>query len=170
MSKKVRVSFYRPHRRVTEDNLFTDPTTGELTYMPSMTKQEFQHECDINNVIKSFSTTGMFKHVSARAAQGAYQDLPDAFDFQESLHQVQMARDAFMTLPSKVRSRFGNDPAEFLAFTHDPENKAELAALGLTLPPPPPIPPMEVKIVSTEPTGGDGGTPPSQGPKGPGAS
>lgn len=167
MSKQKLHGFYRPHRRVTEDNLYMSPDTGELVPMPSMTKQEFQNECDINNVVKSFSATGMYKHVSARAAQGSYQDLPDSFDFQESLHQVHEAREAFMSLPAKLRSRFGNDPAEFLAFTHDPANADEMLTLGLRVPPPPPIPPTEVKIVATEPTGGEGGSPPSGGAKAP---
>ncbi|UDN67771.1 internal scaffolding protein [robinz microvirus RP_112] len=163
----ARYSFYRPHPRVTEDNLYTDPVTGELTLMPSMTKQEFQFECDINNVIKSFSQTGMFKHVSANASLGAYQDLPDGTDFQEALHEVQRAREAFMTLPSKLRSRFGNDPAEFLAFTHDPSNLDELRSLGLANPAPLPSPPVVVTIAPTGGTGGDGGTPPVAGAKAP---
>jgi len=146
MTKAKIRGFYRPHARVTEDNFSLDPVTGEFTYLPSMTKQEFQFECDINNVIKSFSQTGMFKHVSARAGAGAYQDLPDSYDFQDALHQVQQARDAFMPLPSKLRSRFGNDPAEFLAFTHDPANKDELVSLGLAVPPPPPPAPIVVTL------------------------
>lgn len=135
--------------------------------MPSMTKQEFQAECDINNVIKAFSQTGMFKHVSTRAAEGAYTDLPEAFDFQESLHEVQRAREAFMTLPAKIRSRFGNDPAEFLSFTHDPNNLEELRTLGLANPPPLPPRPVVVTIAPTEGTGGDGGVPPVVGAKAP---
>jgi len=166
MTKSLR-SFYRPHKRVTQDNLSPDPQTGELVYLPSMTKQEFQFECDINNVIKSFSQTGMFKHVSARAASGSYEDLPESYDFQESLDQVARAREAFMTLPSKLRARFGNDPAEFLAFAHDPGNLEELRTLGLAKPPPPPISPVEVKIVSPQGTGGDGGAPPVAGAKAP---
>lgn len=148
MAKQKLYGFYRPHRRVTFDNLVPDPKTGEFVYLPSMTKQEFQAECDINNVIKSFSQTGMFKHVSARAAEGAYQDLPDGFDFQESLHTVNRAREAFMTLPAKVRQRFGHDPAEFLAFSADPSNLEELRQLGLAKAPAPPAPPLEV-IVKT---------------------
>ena len=160
-------SFYRPHKRVVEDNLSVDPMTGELEYLPSMTKQEFQAECDINNVVKSFSATGMFKHVSVRAALGTYEDLPDPSDFQHALHEVQRARDAFMTLPSKIRSRFGNDPQEFLAFTSDPSNLDELRTLGLANPAPPPIAPVAVTIAPTTPTGGEGGSPPSQAPKAP---
>ncbi|UDN67710.1 internal scaffolding protein [robinz microvirus RP_101] len=160
-------TFFRPHPRITEDNLSPDPTTGELTYLPSMTKQEFQFECDINNVIKSFSQTGMFKHVSSRASQGAYEDLPDGADFQEALNEVHRAREAFMTLPSKLRSRFGNDPAEFLAFTHDPGNLDELRSLGLANPAPLPPPPVVVTLAPTEGTGGDGGAPPVAGAKAP---
>ncbi|QCQ84657.1 internal scaffolding protein [Blackfly microvirus SF02] len=167
MTKSKLMGFFRPHPRFTEDNLYADPQTGELTKMPSMTKQEFRDECDINNVIKAFSTTGMFKHVSARAAAGTYQDLPDSVDFQESLHEVQKAREAFMTLPAKLRGRFFNDPAEFLAFTHNPDNLEELRSLGLATPAPPPIPPVVVTIAPTEGTGGDGGAPPVVGAKAP---
>jgi len=167
MTKKTLFGFYRPHPRVVQDNLRPDPVTGELLPLPSMTKQEFQYECDINNVIKAFSSTGMFKHVSANAGSGVYLDLPDSMDFQDALHQVHQARDAFMTLPAKLRSRFGNDPAEFLAFTHDPKNLEELRSLGLAKPEPVPPPPVVVTMAPTEPTGGDGGSPPSQAPKAP---
>lgn len=129
--KTVLRSFYRPHARVQEDGGMVNHVTGEVTYPPSMTKQEFQAECDINNILKHFSATGMLRHVSAKAATGAYQDLPDAVDFQESLHTVQRATEAFMTLPSKLRARFDNEPAEFLAFVTDPANADELRTLGL---------------------------------------
>lgn len=162
-----RLGFYRPHKPVRFDNLSLDPVTGELAPLPSMTKQEFRDECDINNVIKSFSQSGMFKHVSARAAEGQYLDLPDQVDYQESLDRIRDAQATFMTLPSALRRRFGDDPAEFLAFVHDPQNTEELRTLGLANPLPTPTPPVEVKIVSPEPVGGDGGTPPSQAPKAP---
>lgn len=174
MAKQTRFGFYRAHERVTFDNTVVDLKTGELVYLPSMTKQEFQTECDINNVIKSFSASGMLRHVSARAAEGAYQDLPDSYDFQESLHQVQRAREAFMTLPAKIRSRFGNDPAEFLAFSHDPANLDELRTLGLATPVAPAPAPVEVIIKappgsssSTGGAGGTGGNPPAGPSSGP---
>lgn len=129
--KPVIRSFYRPHARVQEDGGIINHVTGEVTYPPSLTKQEFQAECDINNILKHFSTTGMLRHVSAKASEGAYQDLPDSVDFQESLHTVQRATEAFMTLPSKLRARFDNEPTEFLAFVTDPANADELRTLGL---------------------------------------
>lgn len=161
MEKKY--SFYRPHARLQFDNV--DPVTGEV--MPSMTKQEFQAECDINNVIKSFSQTGMFRHVSAKAAVGTYEDLPDGIDFQEALHTVNHAREVFLTLPSKIRERFGHDPAVFLEFSSNPSNLAELRVLGLALPEAAPVAPVEVKIVNPVESGGAGGSPPAGGAKAP---
>jgi len=148
-------SFYRPHKRLQFDNELVNPHTGEVTHPPSMTKQEFKAECDINNIIKQFSATGMMRHVSAKAAMGMYTDLPYSIDFQESLALVQDARDRFMTLPAKVRDRFHQDPAEFLDFMSDPDNKQEALDLGLLNPPQIPTSyPVEV--------GGAGGTPPAE--------
>lgn len=126
--------FYRKHKRVVFDG--SHPDTGE--FLPSMTKQSFKAECDINNIIKSFSQTGMINHISQRRAQ--YVDLPDSVDFQEAIATVELARTAFMTLPSKVRDRFQNDPEQFLAFLHDPKNEDEARALGLLNPKPAPPP------------------------------
>lgn len=153
-------SFYRPHKRVTADNLYTDPVTGEVTEMPSMAKQEFKFECDINNVIKQFKPHHMAQMLAANLASGAYADLPDDYDFQAALELVKDAEKRFMTIPSKVRERFGHDPAVFLAFASNPDNLAEMRSLGLAVPEPPIPGPMEVRIV-------DGGNPPSEGAKAP---
>lgn len=156
--KPASFGFYRPHDRVEERGELVDPATGVVTIPPSMTKQSHRDECDINNILKQFKKTGIVRHISARAAQGAYQDLPDPIDFQDALHMVMQAEQAFEDLPSVVRSRFNNDPAAFLAFTSDPANAAELVELGLAtaqaqepgpVTPPAPTPPSSP---------GDGGT------------
>lgn len=135
-------SFYYPHDR--SDTWWTgeleDPQTGEIYSPPSMTKQSFLAECDINNIIKQFKVTGMIQHMSAQASKGAYLDLPPPTDFQEALNTVLAAEDSFATLPSKIRARFDNDPQEFLVFMADPANQDEIISLGLgtdTRPPPP---------------------------------
>jgi len=140
----AKYSFYRPHERVTERNEMVSPVTGEVTNPPSMTKQEFIAECDINNIIKAYSVTGMLTHVNARAKMGVYEDLPDETDFQMSLEIIRQGETAFMTLPAKIRDRFHNEPAEFLAFLANPENLEEARTLGLAnpAPPPPPAPPL----------------------------
>ncbi|QCQ84588.1 internal scaffolding protein [Blackfly microvirus SF02] len=149
MAKKLH-SFYRPHPRLQEQGELVNPVSGEVTYPPSMTKQEFQAECDINNILKHFSVTGMLRHVSAKAASGAYQNLPDGQDFQDSLHTVQRATEAFMTLPSKLRARFDNEPSQFLSFVTNPANADELRKLGLANKIPEIVPTL-VKVIPDEP-------------------
>lgn len=127
---------YLPHKRITYDNEVIDPKTGELVKLPSMTKQEFVKQCDINNIIKEFSLTGQINHINAQAAQGRFLDLPDDLDFQSSLHTVKAAQDAFQALPAAIRNRFHGDPAEFMAFCGNPSNAAELIELGIRERPP----------------------------------
>lgn len=128
---KAGYSFYRPHERVVFTNALTNPHTGEVTYPPSRTKQQFKDECDINNIIKAFKVTRQITHMRANFEQGAYMDLPDPLDFQESLNVVLAAEASFATLPAKVRERFGNDPQGFLAFMADPANQDEIIKMGL---------------------------------------
>lgn len=125
-TSKKRYSFYRPHERVQKFNV---DDFGVI--LPSMTKQEFARECDINNIVKAFSVTGQWNHISAKAASGAYVDLPDAIDLQVSLQVIQEANTAFMSLPAHVRDRFHNEPANFLEFVNKPENLAEMRKMGL---------------------------------------
>lgn len=125
------IGFYQPHPPVNYTGELVHPVTGEVYKPPSMTKQEFVAECDINNVLKQYKATGIMSHISSKAAQGAYTDLPDPLDYQESLHIVAQAQESFATLPSAVRNRFQNDPEQFLAFLADPKNYDEAKKLGL---------------------------------------
>lgn len=140
---KPKFTFYRPHKRVQYTGELVDPHTGQVTRPPSLTKQEFVKECDVNNVIKSYSPRAMAALIAENAARARYEDLPDEIDFQQSMQLVRDAEAAFMTLPAKVRDRFGQDPAQFLAFISDRANIEEARALGLVkpLPPEPPSPP-----------------------------
>lgn len=142
----AKYNFYRPHKRVTFDGTRVHPFTGEILKDPSKTKQAHIKECDINLILKQFSVTGMVKHVNANAALGRYMDLPDHLDFQQAHQLVVDAEKAFMSLPAKVRDKFGQDPAAFLAFMSDPTNRAEAIELGLVVPPPK----QETPPVSTE--------------------
>jgi len=137
---KAKHALYRPHARVTEDGEIVNHITGEVSRPPSMTKQEFAKECDINNIIKAFSITGQFNHISAKAASGAFIDLPDKIDLQTSLSIIEEANAAFGSLPAHVRDRFHNDPANFLEFSYKLENLPEMRKMGLA-PEAPPEPP-----------------------------
>nr|QJB20028.1 MAG: internal scaffolding protein [Microvirus sp.] len=99
---------------------------------PTRTQQQFAEECDINYIMKKYETTGEF---STHFKQGGrYADFSNITDFQDMLHTVQYAQDAFMTLPAEIRSRFRNDPQQILTFLQDPKNYDEGVKLGLLQP------------------------------------
>lgn len=96
---------------------------------PSRTKQSFKDECDVNNIMRKYQQTGLLNHVNR--FRGDYADYTGVQDYQASLNQVLAANEAFSSLPSKLRARFGNDPALFLDFVGDPDNRDEMERLGL---------------------------------------
>lgn len=127
--------FYRPHKRVQYTGELVNHKTGEFYTPERRVKQSFVAECDINTIMKQYSQTGQLKHISANAQKGAYLDLPDEIDFQQSLAIVAQAEASFASLPSKTRDRFSNDPAKFLEFLSNPENRDEAIKLGLVTAP-----------------------------------
>jgi len=52
-------------------------------------------------------------------------------DFTASMEIVARGQTMFEELPSSIRTRFENDPAKFLDFVQDEENKEEMQELGL---------------------------------------
>ena len=109
-------SAYSPHFRVSFE------TSG-----PSLTKQSFKQECDVNNILKNYNKTGVMPE---NFNPGEYRDL-DGTDYQEYMQTVASANSMFEELPSALRKRFKNDPAQLLSFVHDDKNVAEAQNLGL---------------------------------------
>ena len=101
---------------------------SSLNTDPSLTQQQFKDECDINNIIKTYSQTGVLP-VSKKV--GAFLDVSNVTDYQTSLQTVYEAQRAFDALPSKIRTRFENDPNLLLAFIEDDKNYDEALSLGL---------------------------------------
>lgn len=96
---------------------------------PSLTKQCFQSECDINSIMKKWERTGVLENVRAR--QGHYGDFTNVSDYQSAVNAVVNAQEAFDSFPATLRARFRNDPALFLEFVDDPSNIEEMISLGL---------------------------------------
>lgn len=97
--------------------------------LPTMAKQSFKDECDVNKIMERFEKTGLISHVNKY--QGDYGDAVGIQDYHASMNQVIAAQEAFDSLPSKIRARFGNNPGDFLNFMENPENKDEAIQLGL---------------------------------------
>lgn len=130
------------------------------TVGPSLTRQSSKRECDVNRIMERFEKTGVLDHHNQ--FQGAYGDFTNTpQDYHETVNQVIEANDMFMSLPSKIRKTFGNDPAQFVEFVADPDNGPQLVKMGLaeTL-----DPIQEVIDRSTPPKPS---TPPKEAPKAP---
>lgn len=116
-------------------------TTGEITTpkpnqkiftIPTQTKQSFQKECDINNVMSHYEKTGILTHV--REGQPHYGDFEGADDYHSAMNRILEAQDAFMAIPSQIRAQFANDPGKFLEFAQDPDNHDQMVEMGLINP------------------------------------
>jgi len=101
-----------------------------LSFPPNSrwTKQSFKDECDINTIMSRYQSTGELPDLARSAPQ--YLDAT-GFDYQEMQNQIVEAQNLFDALPSKVRNRFANNPAEFIDFCSDPANRSELLSMGL---------------------------------------
>jgi len=96
---------------------------------PSMTQQQFADECDVNNILKSYTEIGHMR--PNPQSQLIYGDFSAITDFQEAIHTVRNAQSAFDALPAKIRSRFENNPSKLVEFCKDSANLPEAIKLGL---------------------------------------
>lgn len=119
---------------------------------PSLTKQEFAEDCDINLLMSRYEKTGVITHVNKAVPQ--YLDLSDVPDLQRAIEIAREAETAFMQLPAAVRREFDNDPIKFVQFAEDPTNVDQLRAWGLAKPAELPPQPVEVKVVGDPPADG----------------
>jgi len=133
---------------------FTRPGSmaGAINFATALdrTHQEFKDECDINVLMRRYEATGVMPQPWKSPPVAQYGDFSEAPDYFEAQRILATARDQFSGLPSRVRARFNNDPAQLLAFVHDDANLEEARKLGLLrdqAPPagPPPTPPDQGK-------------------------
>lgn len=124
--------------------------TGLACLDESRTEQEHAEEADINYIADRFMRTGEAPQVLNLPTEGDFEGI---FDFQTAMNTIAQAKQEFMTLPAKVRTRFGNDPAQLLEFVKDKNNRDEAIKLGF-IPKPEPTPdpkPVEKPTENTDP-------------------
>lgn len=116
---------------------------------PSLTKQCFKDESDINFIVKKFglhhsvnkdgsiNTSNIpeeyFTSLSSSGVSdvSAYSSLLDGKSYQDVLNAIASVSTSFEYLPSAIRSRFKNDPSLFLDYVKNPDNIPEMTKLGL---------------------------------------
>lgn len=136
--------------------------TGLLCEDDSLTQQQFAEEADINYIADKFMRTGELPQVLNMPTAGDFEGI---FDFQTAMNTIAQAKQEFMSLPAKIRTRFNNDPAELIKFIEDKENYDEAVKLGfIEKKPEPKIDPTPPPSTQDTPaaTGGDGAPPPQQ--------
>jgi len=107
---------------------------SEPVFFPEVspvTKQSFKDECDINVLMARYESTGQLPNLNEVAPQ--YLDCTGQ-EFNEHMNFIAGAKSLFAELPARIRSRFENDPAQFLDFCSAEKNRPELAEMGLLKP------------------------------------
>ncbi|AXL15212.1 internal scaffolding protein [Microviridae sp.] len=89
---------------------------------PTLTKQSFKQECDINYIVKKFQTTGQLPISNTLEPQ--FGNAP-TIDLKESLDLVKNLHREFDELPAKIKAVFGNDPSNYGQFLSDYEELPE---------------------------------------------
>ncbi|WNK13527.1 MAG: internal scaffolding protein [Microvirus sp.] len=108
-----------------------------VNWGPSLTRQEFADECDINVIMQTYERTGVLPPAAGQMPQ--YLDLTNIpADYQTALEMMAEAKSAFENLPAAVRREFNNDASAFVEFASDPENLSQMQTWGLAPLPPPP--------------------------------
>jgi len=93
---------------------------------PSKTIQAFKAECDINKLVERAVRTGMPLVTTGMAREALFADVSGVECYEASLDAIRTAQEGFMTLPAAVRDRFGNDPAQLLAYIDQGGNLEEV--------------------------------------------
>lgn len=101
-------------------------------FSPSMTKQSFAEECDINEILRR-AKNGQDISGSVIDRVARYGDFSNVPSYQEALNLVKNANGMFMSLDAHVRERFNNDPVKMIAFLQNADNYDEAVKLGLVV-------------------------------------
>lgn len=103
---------------------------------PSQTLQSFKDDADINCIIARYQNTGVLVDPTVPVTRtpqfGDYSEMPT---YQEAQNVIVAANNAFNSLSSKIRERFGNDPAAYFDFVRNlkegSDEYAEAISLGI---------------------------------------
>lgn len=91
----------------------------------SRVQQDFKNEVDINSIVE--------RHKPQKERKSRYVNLSDVDDFFSANMKVLRVKEAFMSLPAKIRERFRNNPQNLMDFLADPKNKEEAIELGILM-------------------------------------
>lgn len=114
-----------------------------------MTEQSHKDACDIRLIMDRAQRTGMLTH--RVATEGQYQNLASRPQFDEAMRIIAHANTVFETIPAKIREQFNHDPAKFLEYIENPENRANMKEMGFDTSHLPPEEPEKVSKPKKQP-------------------
>lgn len=106
----------------------TPDDPGIINTEPSLTQEHFADSCDVNKIMADYQYTG----IMPQKPGAVYGDFTNADDFRTALQTIVETQNNFLSMPPEIRARFGNDPANFIAFCENPDNLPELHRMGFT--------------------------------------
>lgn len=107
------------------------PTKGVEFKIPSTVQQSDKDASDINLIIKRYCECGVCPTCSAKEPISEELAMLSGEDFNSMMQKMAQVNNQFNELPSDVRKKFGNNPANMLEFIQDPNNRKEAEKLGL---------------------------------------
>lgn len=144
MDKLIQRTFLRTPYNYNMEHASTE--SGLQCKDQTLTQQHFAEEVDINTIVHRFNING---ELPQGLRMPTYEDFTGVFDFHSAMNAIAQAREAFDAQPAHIRSRFHNDPGEFVDFATNKDNIVEARKMGLVPPeelPEPPAKPMRVSL------------------------
>ena len=97
----------------------------------SRTQQEFAEESDVNNIMARYVKTGT---IPVYLDRGMLDGDMHEMTYHDMQNVIADANSAFAALPAVIRAEFGNDPAKFVDFALDEDNRPKLREWGMLSP------------------------------------
>lgn len=95
------------------------PRSGITFIEPSMAEQSHKDAVNVNKIMRRYTLTGILEHENRNSPR--YND-NTACDYHDAMNRVAATNELFMQLPSAIRKKFDNDPANWLDYIQDPAN------------------------------------------------
>jgi len=89
----------------------------------SVTQQHFKNQCDVNQIVAAYEATGVDPY--AHRAQQQNFGFATSKTFEQASREIAEVHSAFAALPSKERSAFANDPAQWIEAINTPAEIVE---------------------------------------------
>lgn len=129
-----------------QGNLIRRKVVIDCSHEDPITEQSHKKEVNINNIIQRHGIDLIQKTAHLASTEFQFDDIAGN-DFTEAMLKVTKAQQTFDSMPSEVRKKFDNSPAQFMDFVQDPENQNALVEMGLAERLPTPEP-MQVEVIN----------------------